>query len=454
MKLCDICFSKRAVRFESVVEGGAKFEYGFCEDCYRRAANMGLSPVELARATRQNASSVCSSCGYTAREFEESYMFGCADCYSQMVALAAEELSKINADVRHPRALARISDFDRELVKDYVVSSRVRLARNIRGLPFPKYMRRLAEEGDLTDDERESLRVLLRGAMLAADGIFDGTLFEMSELGKVKKDLLVQSHMISPPLAKSDLGAVIIEKGEDPQISIMLIEEDHIRAQCVKSGLDVAGAYRRLERYSDNLNRLLPIAASEEWGYLTACPTNVGTGMRASVMAFLPALKSLGKLDAVLNGLKARYDITVRGYLGEGSDSAFDMYQISNAHMACVGEEEIVALVENAAFELCAAENVATSELVDAEQYRLTDRLIGSYDELMRATELGERKMCELLADVRLGVRLKMFDIDTKKIDNALDQGLTAFIVMGDSSSESVRSYLRAQIVRECLGAK
>ena len=171
-----------------------------------------------------------------------------------------------------------------------VLSSRVRLARNVRGMPFPSSPRRASAA---------ALAALEEGAARAARGVFDAEILRMRDLDAVRKKALVERHLISPALARNtSSGAVILERSEG--ISVMLNEEDRIREQCIESGFALPEAYERISVYDDRLSEELPLAFDRDLGFLTACPTNLGTGMRASVMLCLPALRVAGSLMATL----------------------------------------------------------------------------------------------------------------------------------------------------------
>ncbi len=458
MRLCDICRVMPATRVERVVEGGLAKEYAYCEGCYQHALSLGQDPCERAKERLARIGLECPSCGYTAEEFEHTGLFGCPDCYAHMSGVAQRDLDKLAeaGGVSVDEAIRSVKDIVTQdiCIDDFAVSSRIRLARDVEGLPFPGQLARLADDMRLLPEDRDRMRALLHCAMLAAGGVFEGDLYEMSELDDLKKKMLVERHIISPPLAQSELGAVIIERGEKPEISIMINEEDHIRAQCVRRGLDLAGAYGRLTRYDRRLSELLPIARDERWGYLTACPTNVGTGLRASVMMFLPALRCIGELESTLMEIKRWFGLTVRGYYGEGSGAAFDMYQVSNGSTLRLGEEDSVRLVECAALELCRREHAATRELVGRTRTKLFDRLHRSYGTLLHAHTLEADEMAQLLADVRLGVRLGIFDIDLRQVDGVLDDCATAFEILSEGLDDERRGVKRAQIVRQRLGAK
>ena len=202
-----------------------------------------------------------------------------------------------------------------DFLSGYVIKSRVRLARNFSGLPF------------FIEDEQTASRITEK-ISLSLYKIDDFTLYKMSELSSVKKASMKERHLISSALVKnSKTGACLINK--DQTVSIMIHEEDVVREQCILSGLRLFEAYKKLSIIDDEIEKQTAYAFSEKLGYLTACPTNVGTGMRASVMVFLPALTQSGKIKRVINSAY-KLGLTVRGIYGEGSDSEGFVYQISN----------------------------------------------------------------------------------------------------------------------------
>lgn len=210
--------------------------------------------------------------------------------------------------------------------KNVVVSSRVRLARNAAKIPFP--------QKGITVEE---VAYLVKCADKAAD--FEHQLVFMSDLRDVDRQALVERHLISPDLAKKDLGALLIS--DDDSIAVMINEEDHIRAQCIKNGFRLQECYNAIDRYDDNLSKVMDVAYDSEFGYLTACLTNVGTGMRASVMVFLPAMTFTNMIENFLLIAKEN-GLTFRGVYGERSNPVGCMYQLSNARPIGLTESQII----------------------------------------------------------------------------------------------------------------
>lgn len=233
----------------------------------------------------------------------------------------------------------------------------------------------------------------------------------------------------------------------------MVNEEDHIREQCVVDGFNLAGAFERLHRYDVNLIKSVPVAYDEQLGFLTACPTNLGTGMRASVMLFLPALKRAGAIEDALKTFKTEFGLTIRGVFGEGSEAAYDMYQVSNSRTLGVSEESIIGQVEQAAVRMCYCERVALERLVRDKQTELLDGISRSYAVLKSAYALTSKELMKLLVDVKLGVILGILPIkNTRKLDETIWSCTSSSlsIITGGNSDEE-RDKMRAQIVRKIL---
>lgn len=332
------------------------------------------------------------------------------------------------------------SPFD--LVKANVISSRIRLARNVRGVPFPKNAKGYEQE----------LLEIVKGAAVAAHEVFDESIYLIGKLEKPKKKALIERHIISLALANNlESGAVIVEKGEN-NISIMVNEEDHIREQCVMDGFCLEAAYVKLDRYDDELAKHLPIAYDEEIGFLTSCPTNVGTGMRASCMVFLPALKRMNAIDDALKRFKEEYDLTIRGVYGEGSDSFCDMYQISNNKTLGLTEQEIIEKVKDATIKLCYLERIALERLIERDSATILDKISRSYAILSTgAMTLSAEELIDLIVYVKMGI---IMEVLPKKLDVRMMDKLSQYVspstfeITNPNSTQQEQDVLRAQIVK------
>lgn len=330
-----------------------------------------------------------------------------------------------------------------ELTRFNVISSRIRLARNVEGLPFPHRQ---------TREDREECLAFMKGADAAAKGLFEYNFYFMKDLSPIEKLAMVERHLISPALQKNDAtGAVILEKKEG--VSIMLNEEDHVREQCVEDGLNLRTAYKRISRYDDRLIRELPIAYDDRLGFLTACPTNLGTGMRASTMLFLPALKLAGAIETALKKFVMDYGLTVRGVYGEGSGALGDMYQLSNTRTLGVDEESIIEIIERATAEMCLHESRAREKLAHKKGAELYDKICRSYGILLNAYMLSSAELMNLISDVKLGVILNILPLkDTKPLDKLLVLCSAANLTLTTGEcSPTERDITRARLVKGIL---
>lgn len=278
---------------------------------------------------------------------------------------------------------------------DIVMSSRIRLARNLADFPFISR----ASEQDRTEIER-----LLRERVLRIQESGDLQYINVSELDGVDRQFLVERQLISREHADSQ-GArgVAIDRRE--QVSLMINEEDHLRIQCMHSGLDLPGAWEQINRIDDLLGEQVTYAFHPKLGFLTACPTNVGTGMRVSVMLHLPALAITRQIDKVFRSLQ-KISLAVRGLYGEGSQAMGDFYQISNQITLGRTEVELVQQVSDIVPVLIDYERRAREFLVRESQQSLHDQVSRAFGILRTAQTISSEETMHLLSRVRMGVNL------------------------------------------------
>jgi len=321
-----------------------------------------------------------------------------------------------------------------------VVSSRIRLARNIAGLPFPQKL----------DGEQAFGFMKKISDLLQENGSFKACL--MSQINDIEKRALVEKHLISPDLAKKNrYGAVIMS--QDESISVMLNEEDHIREQSTVKGFDLQLAFQKIKKVDQKIIANVALAYDDKLGFLTSCPTNVGTGMRASVMMFLPALTKTGKIPALIKALDQKR-MTVRGIYGEGSESEGYLYQVSNKISLGFSEEEIVEIVSNAVEKICKMEIDAANAIFDANKIAMTDRIMRSKGILTNAYVLSTQEFFERFADVKLGISLGLIKCkDVGRFDDFLVGVLPANLMLnkGSAMNETERDLYRASYTRENL---
>lgn len=278
---------------------------------------------------------------------------------------------------------------------DIVISSRVRLARNLKDIPFPHLLseRKALEIVELVYDAFKSNDILAK----------DSKLYLMKDLSFNDRQLLVEMHLISPDLASSEKGAVIVSS--DKTFSIMINEEDHIRIQVIFPGLSTESAYEMAGKIDDVLEESLEFAFDEKLGYLTACPTNVGTGIRASVMLHLPVLTMMKQTDRMFSTM-AQLGLVVRGIYGEGTDAKGNLYQISNQITLGKTEEDIIEGLNSVVKQIIASERQARRNLKGEDRVKLEDRILRSYGILTNARLLSSEEAMTHLSNVRLGIDL------------------------------------------------
>lgn len=311
------------------------------------------------------------------------------------------------------------------------VSSRIRLARNIHDWPFPAVL-----------SERRSAKKLVAPVsnVLAACGY---KIINMGEISELERRSLIERYIVSKNLAASDDSAVAINR--DGSVSVLINEEDHVREQCIVEGFDLYGAFAKISALDRVLGHNFRFAMNSE-GYLTACPSNLGTGMRASVMLFLPALSYSGEMQSVL--LEAREaGITVRGAFGEGSAAEGDWYQVSNARTRG-RESEIISAVHSFVTTLIENEEAERLELYRAHKNEFEDKCLRAYGILNNCTLLEYGECVELVAKVKLGCSLGIIKLgNPSALDGLLVSARPSTLTLDNSGSADER-LARANIVR------
>lgn len=291
-----------------------------------------------------------------------------------------------------------------QLFRGSIIMSRVRLARNLRGYPFAVRDVRLAKD----------VVKKVNRALVKCDTF---NLYYMANLSDISLEAMKERHLISQNLIDNrECGAALINR--DETLSIMVNEEDVIREQCFMKGFYITEAYNRLSLIDDELAKTLDIAYDENYGYLTACPTNLGTGLRASVMMFLPALTESGKITDLVEEAE-RLGLTVRGIYGEGSSAEGYTYQISNEVTLGVTEEQILSEVEDAVTRICTAERNESERLYGKRELKTMDRARKSFGILTNAVLLGYDEFLKNLANVKLGAMMGAIEIEEfEKLDD------------------------------------
>ena len=298
-------------------------------------------------------------------------------------------------------------------IDNVVVSSRVRLARNVEGVPFPRRMR---------ENDQATFDILLTGVKNAIGNDFEYNYYDMSALPDVSKQALMERHLISHDLmANSDNGKAIISR--DQTISIMINEEDHIREQCLLPGYQLEAAYNKINGLDDELSKNLKFAFDERLGYLTSCPTNLGTGMRASAMMFLPGLTILGTIDNFFN-TAGKLGLTARGIYGEGSDADGYLYQISNEVSLGISEQDILRRVDTFVNRVAESELRAREILLEKEGVTLIDKICRAYGILTNAYMISTDESLRLLSLLKIGVSGNIIKDVAMRTLNTLTDGI------------------------------
>jgi len=331
---------------------------------------------------------------------------------------------------------------------EIVISSRVRLARNLAGYPFVN-----------RSDRRQRLEVLTRVRQEILNACPEEQLFwiDLLDTAELDRMLLVERHLISRQHAATSNDfprSVVIGAGET--FAIMVNEEDHLRLQVLRSGLQLSEAFEQINQLDDALEQHLDFAYGSKWGYLTACPTNVGTGIRVSVMLHLPALKITGEIDKVKRAARDMH-LAVRGLFGEGSDALGDLYQISNQTTLGRSEEEILADFQNNMVpQIIAYEQQARLAMLRQHADALDDRIWRAWAILTHARLSTGEEALQLLSHLRLGVNLGRIDtIDIPAINELflLTQPAHLQKLAGRALDKDERRQARAQLIRERLEA-
>lgn len=327
-----------------------------------------------------------------------------------------------------------------------LVSSRVRLARNVAGSAFPGWA-----------GEEESLRLWhgLRPILESLPTVGPPVVMDMDDLNVVDREVLVERHLISREMAEKGTGSGLILR-KDESISIMVNEEDHLRIQAMSSGLDLLGLWKIVDGLDSEVESCVDYAVSPKLGYLSACPTNVGTGLRASVMLHLPGLVLMNEIKPIIKGV-SKIGLAVRGLWGEGTDASGNMFQVSNQVTLGESEETIIRRIERIVLEIAEHEKNARTRLRQQKENVLQDHVGRAHGVLSHAYLLDSRETLSLLSDLRLGLDMGIVvEWDKAMIDELflLIQPGHLQKMAGKIIDADKRDFERAHLVRECLARR
>lgn len=326
---------------------------------------------------------------------------------------------------------------------DVIVSSRVRLARNIKEFPFKIRMSKVQKE-----------KMLEKIKFITPQIGYGLKFMYLKDMDDITKMSLVEKNIISPELALAEDDEAILINDEE-NICIMLNEEDHIRLQVFTSGLDLQNTLNLAVEIDNKLDELLGFSCNEKYGYLTACPTNVGTGLRASVMVHLPALKITGNLSKILH-IVNNFGMTIRGMYGEDSQSKGDIYQISNIQTLGMDEKEIILNLENITKKVVEQERLARKYLAK-NGIELEDKVYRSYGILTNARKLNSDECSNLLSNVKLGTDLgiitELDDLTVKKM-MLYTKPANLQKYLGKVLDANQRDIKRAEVIKQIVDEK
>ncbi|MCG8604572.1 protein arginine kinase, partial [bacterium] len=326
---------------------------------------------------------------------------------------------------------------------DIVISCRIRLARNLKGYPFPNQA-----SIEVLQKVLDKVRTVCESSLSLAHYL----VHEIQPLPDLDKKYLVERRLASPQLIENDLPALLATESEEC-LSIMVNEEDHLRIQCLQAGLGIEEAWSLISHLDDALGEYLDYSYSSKFGYLTACPTNIGTGLRVSFFAHLPGLALKAEVSDIIDKLPTS-EIAVRGFYGEGTESVGDIFQISNQLTLGRTEKNVIARMNKIAQEIAGLERAARGELMANDQIKLEDTIFRAVGILKNARILTSLEAMKLLSAIRLGWELGFIETTNRVELNLLMiliQPAHLQKIYGKRLSAEERDIVRADFVKQKL---
>jgi len=326
---------------------------------------------------------------------------------------------------------------------DVVISTRIRLARNVDKVPFSHWANKKQKEEilSLAEEALEKTNIL-KGASYS----------RMTDFSELDRQFLIERHLMSPEHAfDPEYKGLIIEPREI--ISIMVNEEDHFRIQVVQSGFNLRDAWGLINKIDNETNEIINYSYSVKWGYLTACPTNAGTGMRASLMMHLPALVMTKQINKMLQAL-TKLGIAVRGLYGEGTEALGNFFQISNQVTLGRPEEDIIGNFERIMNKVIMREAQARRSLLMKEKEALSDKIYRTYGTLKNARIITSNETINLMSSIRFGVNMGILaDVSIKTVNEIFIMSQPAHLQKLENKilTSDQRDMKRADIIREKL---
>ncbi|MFA7230215.1 MAG: protein arginine kinase [Victivallaceae bacterium] len=348
--------------------------------------------------------------------------------------------SKIDALLKHKVSWLEDGGPD----EDIAISSRIRLARNISGVSFPI----AASPEQLSMAQTAAEMAIEKSQCLDSSAIC----FRMDELSEINKQLLLERRLVSREFITKDKNASLCVR-DDEACAIMINEEDHLRIQALRPGFQLEAVWQTISELDSQIEKQLTYAYDSQLGYLTSCPTNVGTGMRASVMLHLPGLVLSGQLNAAIQGI-SKLGMAVRGIFGEGSDNRGNLFQVSNQSTLGESEEQIIERLNSVIKQLISHEKNARLTLLEKKQNFLLDHVGRSYGILRHAYILTSEEALNSLSGIRIGVDMGMFtSVDLGTVNElflTINPAHLQRFAQKELNSEE-RDVFRASMIRERL---
>lgn len=331
--------------------------------------------------------------------------------------------------------------------QDVILSTRVRLARNLAGLPYPNFQ---------SESQAEEVLARVKSALpyLNSATPNDWQIVPISDLNPIQRGILVDKHLMSPALAEKDKqGALLLR--QDEAVSVMVNEEDHLRIQVLLCGLQLDTAWRMANQVDDELEGQMDFAFSDTYGYKTACPTNTGTGLRASVMMHLPALAMSQKLGPLLGGM-AKLGFVARGLYGEGSEASGHIYQISNQISLGKPEKEIIASLQAMVRQVINEERRTRKFLASRIPLQLKDKIGRTLGMVKNSYIMQNKEAIRRLSDLRFGLEMDILEnLSYEELNNLMVQLQNSWLNQkGEEQEDLIEDQCnlqRAQLLRESL---
>jgi len=324
-----------------------------------------------------------------------------------------------------------------------VMSSRVRLARNIKGAPFPGWAKK---------PERVRVLDLIRPALAELPEMGDALGVSMDNLSPLDKQILVERHLISREHAAKSGGSGLVLNREET-FCVMINEEDHLRMQALRPGLQLRQAWAAIDSLDSKLEQKLQYAFNPDWGYLTACPTNIGTGIRVSAMLHLPGVVLAEQINPIIQSVN-KLGLAVRGLYGEGTEALGNVFQVSNQMTLGETEQAIVERLEKVLAQIIEHEENARATLLEKRPKLIYNHIGRAYGILANAHSISSKETMNLLSLMRLGVDVDLFPgVDRALVDELFITTQPAHLQKEHSEKLSAeeRDLLRADMMRERL---